>query len=540
MSVLKLDLIFGGLGIFLFGIKYMGDGLKAIAGDRLRDIIDKYTSTPLKGIMIGTVVTLLIQSSSGTTALMISLIRSGLMTLTQAVGIIMGANIGTTITAFIIGLKITNYALYIIGFATIIIVFTKSKKRLTLANTLLGFGCLFYGLKLMDSGLKPIQTLPQFQEFMKYVGVNPILGLLIGLGLTLVIQSSSGVIGIIQLMYAQGSIPLGAALPALFGSNIGTTITAILASIGGSVSAKRAAGIHVMFNVIGSVFFMILLFPFTKLIVFLSNTFNVSPILQIALAHGIFNITMTIVLYPFIGTMVKVIKRIIPGEEFEVDINFDELRNSALLDFPSHAVEVAKLKALQMGEVTLKMLNRTREYINNSNHSLVEKIQHYEETINLIDKKVSHFLTEITQETMTEQDAIDHSKVIQALKDFERIGDHCLNLSEYFENINSSPEKISEGALNDINRMLDLVIEMAQNAIKYLETPSETYATTIESQEEALDKLNHKARQRHIQRVSNKEEVSPLVSSLFVDIISNIERMGDHCSNIARTDLDEA
>lgn len=323
--------ILAGLGLFLFGIDYMDNGLKNFSGNHLKNIIDKYTSNPLTGIFVGAGVTCLIQSSSGTTALTIGLIRSGLMSLEQSIGIIMGANIGTTITAFIVGLKISQYATYFIVIGVILLMFFNQKKIKYLGQILFGFGCLFYGLELMSDHLKLITKISQFTELTALLASNPFFALLGGTFMTCAIQSSSAVIAIIQQMYGIGAIQLSIALPFLFGSNIGTTITAILASIGGSNIAKRAATFHVLFNVFGTIFFMTFLTPFYHFIVHINSILTLTPEMLLAIAHGLFNTITTILLYPFIHKIVQFIKVILPNEDTKNEINLTKLGSYFIL-----------------------------------------------------------------------------------------------------------------------------------------------------------------------------------------------------------------
>ena len=279
----------GGLGIFLFGIKYMGDGLKLSAGDKLRDILNRSTTNPFMGVLAGIVVTVLLQTSSGTTVLTIGLVNAGFMTLRQAIAIIMGANIGTTTTAFIIGIDIVAYALPIIAIGTFLIFFFKNKKINYLGQTIFGFGALFYGMDLMGNGMRPLRSSETFFELTQSMSEIPLLGVAIGTIFTVIVQSSSATIGVLQSLYAEGAVSLNAALPVLFGDNIGTTITAVIASIGASVAAKRAAATHVIFNLFGTIIFLMILPLFTKIVYWISDVLLLEPKMQIAFAHGIFN-----------------------------------------------------------------------------------------------------------------------------------------------------------------------------------------------------------------------------------------------------------
>ncbi|AYW44988.1 hypothetical protein C7K43_03005 [Tetragenococcus koreensis] len=280
----------GGIGIFLFGLKYMGDGLQRAAGDNLRSILNTFTSTPLRAVLAGAAVTALIQSSTGTTVLTVGLVSAGFMSLTQAIGVIMGANVGTTITAFIIGLNISDYALPIMGAGALFLFFFKNQLIASIGQIIFGFGALFYGLDLMGNGLEPLQNLQIFSDLMVRLSDNPFLGIVSGSIMTLILQSSSATTGILQQLFSQGAMTIGAALPILFGTNIGTTFTSVLAAMGANLAAKRTAIAHVIFNVFGTILAMLLFTPFTGLLSMLTDAFNLNPALQIAFAHGIFNL----------------------------------------------------------------------------------------------------------------------------------------------------------------------------------------------------------------------------------------------------------
>ncbi len=528
-------LVLGGFGLFLFGIKYMGDGLKSFSGEKIRDIIDKYTSSPLKGIIIGAGVTCVIQSSSGTTALTIGLIRSGLMTLEQGVGIIMGANIGTTITAFLIGLKISKYALYFVALGAIPIMFSNKKKTQYAGQILFGFGALFYGLDLMSSQLSMLADIPAFTDFATTLASNPIYGLLVGTVMTLVIQSSSAVIGILQAIYSTNVIPISVALPFLFGSNIGTTITAILASFGGSTASKRGAGFHVMFNVLGTLLFMILLQPFISLLVWLTAQFGFNGEMELAVAHGIFNIVTTVITYPFIGKLVSLVKKMIPTNEKEIQMDLSELNVNVVGLFPSHALGIAKAKTIEMGKLCGEALKQVELYFDSKSNQTYEAIRSIETAINTYDRKITDYLVLIAHEVLNDQDTATYVSMMKSVKDLERIGDHCVNLADFFEQVYDAKESFSDQATRDIKKMLSAVSEMIALSLETFEELNDDKRDSVEALEENLDKMNEKMKARHIVRVSNKEEKSDLVCTLFIDIISNIERMGDHAHNISES-----
>lgn len=537
LADIEWPMILAGLGLFLFGIEYMGDGLKGYSGDKLKNIIDKYTSSPFKGILIGAFVTCLIQSSSGTTALAIGLIRSGLMSLEQSIGIIMGANIGTVITSVFVGLKISKYAVYFIILGAACLMFSKNKKTKYMGQVIFGFGCLFYGLELMGDNLANISEVPEFSQVANYLSQNPWLGLLGGTLLTTAVQSSAAVIAIAQQMYGAGAIGLSIALPFLFGSNIGTTITAVLASFGGSVPAKRAAFFHVLFNVVGSVLFMLILTPFSMLIQWLASSMNILPELQLSLAHGIFNVITTAFFFPLIPSIVKLIKRILPSSKKEINMDLSELDQNVVTLFPSHALAIAKNKIIEMGHITIEAVEGIRAYFNNKNSVAKDSVYEMENAINILDTKITDYLVLISHETLNDHDSNDYLANMKTIKDFERIGDLCINIVRYYEAIYDEKEDFSPEARKDLETMMDMVIDMLNHAVKAFDEHKLSDIDYVDEKEADLDYFNKKAKQRHIKRVSHKIEKSTLVNSTYVDILANLERMGDHCQNVAEAYL---
>ena len=539
MTLADIDwpMILAGLGLFLFGIEYMGDGLKGYSGDKMKDIIDKYTSSPFKGIVIGAFVTCLIQSSSGTTALAIGLIRSGLMTLEQSIGIIMGANIGTVITSVFVGLKVSQYAVYFIILGAAFLMFSKNKKTKYMGQIIFGFGCLFYGLELMGDNLANISKVPEFTQVANYLSQNPWLGLLGGTLLTTAVQSSAAVIAIAQQMYGAGAIGLSIALPFLFGSNIGTTITAVLASFGGTVPAKRAAFFHVLFNVVGSLLFMIVLSPITLLIEWLAGALNILPELQLSVAHGIFNVVTTAFFFPLIPAIVKLIKKILPSSKKEINMDLSELDQNVVQLFPSHALAIAKNKIIEMGHITIEAVEGIRAYFETKNPLAKDGVYEMENAINTLDSKITEYLVLISHETLNDHDSNDYLANMKTIKDFERIGDLCINIVKYYEAIYDEKEDFSPEAREDLEAMMDMVIDMLNHAVKAFDTHDLDDIVYVDDKEADLDYFNKKAKQRHIKRVGRKIENSALVNSTYVDILANLERMGDHCQNISESYL---
>lgn len=526
--------ILAGLGLFLFGIKYMGDGLKSYSGDKLKRIIEKCTSSHLKGILIGAFITCLIQSSSGTTALAIGLIRSGLMTFNQSMGIIMGANIGTVITSVFVGLNISQYSVYFIIFGAIFLLFSKNKKTNYLGQVILGFGCLFYGLDVMSENLSNIAQVPEFIQIANYLSQNPLLALVGGVVLTATIQSSSAMIAIVQQMYAIKAINISVALPFLFGSNIGTTITAILASIGGTIDAKRAAFFHVLFNITGAIIFMFLLTPFTYFIEQLAISFNISASLQLSIAHLLFNIITTVIVYPLIPVVFKLVNKLITSKKPALQINLSELDSNVVNLFPSHALAISKNKTIEMANITLETIKSIKSYFQSKNMEIKENVYELEEMINTFDQKITDYLILINHETLNDQESNEYIINMKTVKDFERIGDLCINILKYFEAIYDEKEDFSHEARIDLETMINLDIDMLEHAIFAYQQADYDTINYVNEKETTLDYFNKKAKLRHIKRVGSGHESSPLVNSTYVDILANLERIGDHCQNIAQ------
>lgn len=531
---IRWDFVLGGFGLFLFGIKFMGDGLKNTAGDKLRDYIDKYTSKAWMGIIVGAAMTVIIQSSSATTAITIGFIRAGLMRLEQAVGVIMGANIGTTITSFLIGLRIENFALYVVFVGAMIVLFGKRKKHIYMGTTILGFGIMFFGLKTMGDELKLLKDIEIFTDLTKQMSDYPLLAMISGVIMTAVIQSSSGMIGIVQKIYESGGMSLDAALPFVFGSNIGTTITAILAALGGSLASRRAAGIHTLFNVLGTIVAMLFLRQFIQIDILISQYFHVSAPMQIAIAHIIFNVVATALFYPFISAMVRLIRKVLPGDEpdrREVDTNLD---TEIIKTLPSGALALAKDVTLKMGEIAIEGLEDTRKYLLNGNGNDREAVLQLETIVNSLDSKITDYLLLVAKENLSENDLEEYTTNLQVIKNLERISDLAVNLTEFYELIFDNREKLSDAALEDITAMYDLVIHMLSRAMRIYEHKDFNLHNSVLEDENYLDLLEYKARQKHFDRMTREECVANVGGSVFVDILGTIERIGDHACNISK------
>ena len=541
MSINWQEIIFhflGGLGLFLYSIKTMGDGLQQAAGDRLRYYIDKYTSNPFLGVLVGIVVTALIQSSTGVTVITVGLVSASLLTLRQAIGIIMGANIGTTVTSFIIGFKLGEYALPLIFLGTMFLFFTKNRTANNIGRILFGVGGIFYALNLISAGMSPLKDLPQFKEYMVTLGQNPILGVVAGAVITVLIQASSATIGILQGLYAGGFIDLKGSLPVLFGDNIGTTLTVIIAAAGANISAKRVAATHVTFNVLGTILCLILLGPFTSMIEYFQALLHLSPEMTIAFSHGAFNVSNTIVQFPFIGALAYFVTKLIPGEDEVVKYEPLYLDEQLIKQAPSIALGNAKKELLHLGNYAVKAFDLSYDYIINSNEKVAEKGHKTEEAINTIDEKLTRYLISLSSEALSQKESEVLTNILDSSRDLERIGDHAealINLNDYLQRKNV---QFSNSALEELEEIYRQTSDFVKDALESVENNDLQKAQALIERHEAINKMERVLRKTHIKRLNNGE-CSTQAGVNFIDIISHYTRVSDHAMNLAEKVLAE-
>ena len=541
MSINWQEIIFhflGGLGLFLYSIKTMGDGLQQAAGDRLRYYIDKYTSNPFLGVLVGIVVTALIQSSTGVTVITVGLVSASLLTLRQAIGIIMGANIGTTVTSFIIGFKLGEYALPLIFLGTMFLFFTKNRTVNNIGRILFGVGGIFYALNLISAGMSPLKDLPQFKEYMVTLGQNPILGVVAGAVITVLIQASSATIGILQGLYAGGFLDLKGSLPVLFGDNIGTTLTVIIAAAGANVSAKRVAATHVTFNVLGTILCLILLGPFTSMIEYFQALLHLSPEMTIAFSHGAFNVSNTIVQFPFIGALAYFVTKLIPGEDEVVKYEPLYLDEQLIQQAPSIALGNAKKELLHLGNYAVKAFDLSYDYIINSNEKVAEKGHKTEEAINTIDEKLTRYLISLSSEALSQKESEVLTNILDSSRDLERIGDHAealINLNDYLQRKNV---QFSNSALEELEEIYRQTSDFVKDALESVENNDLEKAQALIERHEAINKMERVLRKTHIKRLNNGE-CSTQAGVNFIDIISHYTRVSDHAMNLAEKVLAE-
>lgn len=517
----------GGVGLFLYGIKLMSEALQLIAGDRMRHLIGTLTRTPLRGVFVGIVVTILMQSSSSTTVMTVSFVNVGLMTLKQAIGIIMGANIGTTVTAQIIAFKIKDFALPFIAIGVVLAMFGKSKVQRYLGNGIVGFGLLFMGMQTMESATAFMATK---KDMLLFLGTKPVYGVLAGTILTMIVQSSAATIGLTIAMASQGLLGLDAALPIILGDNIGTTITAVLASIGTNRHAKQAATAHVLFNLFGVIIFLTIL-PLYKWAV-VQTASDIGR--QLANAHSIFNVINTFFFFPFVSLFAMLIEKIIP-----VTITPDKQSilylDKKLLDASSTAaVEAVKDELMHMGDVVKDMAKVVRQcYSESKTEDLEKQFKECEDTVNTINRAISSYSSEIWQKGLSEEVSTVLGCYVNAAGDLERIGDHFENLTELCELDLEFKKYFSEEAMNELWDMFDTVeqaVTYSLDSIRHEDTLRANHV--IKELETRIDQQEKQYRKNHIARL-NTGECNPEKGVLFIDILSNLERIGDHSHNIA-------
>lgn len=528
----------GGLGLFLFSIRYLGDGLQRAYGKQLQLAMHRFTVHPLVGVLSGLVVTVLIQSSTATSILVVGLVNAGYLTLRQAVSVIMGANIGTTLTAFFIGIDLIKFGLPIMALGAFLIYFFVNHRTQQIGKVLFGAGGIFYGLTLIGDGLHPVLDMGAFQSLATSMHSNPLTGVAIGTFTTIVVQSSGATVAILQELYAQNGIDLKAAMPVLLGDNLGTTLTAMLAAIGATVQAKRAALSHVMFNAVGMVVFLLILPLFVDIVAWMQHTFDLNDKLTIASAHGFYNLANTLLVLPFLGSFVWLITKIIPGEEEKPMALNNHLDPLFIQQSPVLALEQAKLEVLHMGRLAVDGLEQASTYANNHERQFADLAMQLEKEVNRKDREITDYLSKISTNTLSEEESIMHAALLDAIRDIERIGDHFENVVEFVDFQISSNIKLTREAQQELNSMFDLTIMTVKQALEALDKQDRETALAVLQKEDKIDKMERAYRKSHLIRL-NEGKCTGSAGIVFVDIISNLERIGDHSVNIAQLILGE-
>lgn len=520
--------VLGGLGLFLYGMNLMGEGLQKAAGSKLKGIIEKLTSNKLMGVLVGTIVTMIIQSSGATTVMVIGFVNANLMTLTQAASVIMGANVGTTITAQIIAFNLTDYAPIAVIVGVGLWLMASKKKSKDIAEILIGIGILFIGMGMMSDGLKPLADIPGFSKVMISLN-NPLLGMLAGLILTTIVQSSSAFVGLLQALASQGLVQMNIAYPILFGSNIGSTTTALISSVGANKTAKRAALIHFLFNIIGTIIFLVFLrLPVEYLVTRISPD-NVSR--QIANAHTIFNIINIMIQFPFINQLVKIVEYIIPGTD-KSDKKESIYLDYRIIETPSIALGQVNKEILHMGDLVLKNMSQSKLALVDGKDEYVDKVLEREKTINELEKEITEYLVQLSNASLSDEQHGEVNILLYTISDIERVGDHLENIVELEQYNISNNISFSELAKGELNEMFEICMKSFTTAMSTFEKRDEDLARKVMTLEDEVDRLEKRNRSNHIERLNNLQcEAGPGI--IFLDAISNLERVSDHSLNIA-------
>lgn len=519
--------LFAGLGLFLYGMKVMSDALQKSAGDRMKKLLEILTTNRFLGVIVGAIITAIIQSSSATTVMVVGLVNAGIMNLSQAVGVIMGANIGTTMTAQIIAFKVNDIIPFAIIIGSMLIMFSSKKSYRQTGEFFLGFGILFMGMYMMSDAMKPLKEIPAFTQFMVNLQHNPLLGVLAGMGLTAVIQSSSATIGILQALAMQGLIPIEAALPILFGDNIGTCVTALIASIGTSVTAKRAALLHIIMKIIGTVVFLIILRPVTDLVVLTAT----EPARQIANAHTFFNLANTFIQLPFATLLITFVTKVVPGEDIHDKFELKYL-DKRILETPSIAVGQIVKEIIRMGDIAISNVQKSVDAIIKSDQKLIEEVNDNEIIINELEKRISEYLQAVSNTAIGEDQLKMVGSLFNAIHDVERMGDHAQNLGEIAQYKIDNKVLFSGHAIEELKEVYVNVDNGLHNAFKALSTEDNKYVEEVDRYEQKVDELRDVFKDRHIKRL-NKNECNINAGVLFLDALTNLERISDHSVNIA-------
>lgn len=516
--------VFGGLGLFLYGMGVLSDGLQKTAAEKLRRLLEILTTNPLMGVIVGTVVTAIIQSSSATTVMVVGFVNAGLMNLRQAAGVIMGANIGTTITAQIIALNATELALPAVAIGFLLSLYTKKKRVHYIGQSLVGFGLLFLGMNIMSSAMKPLAEMEWFINLTTALSKNRILGVLTGAVMTGIVQSSSATIGILQGLAREGAVSLGFALPILFGDNIGTTVTALLSSLGASLAAKRAALMHFLFNVIGTIIFL----PMLPMVIRIVGALGGDMAKQIANAHTVFNVTNTIIQLPFIGGLIFLVTKLLPGT---IETTGPKYLDERFLETPVLALEQVKKELTRMGKKAQETVQNATSALINSDEKQAEKAFAIEQEINNLYTQITNYLVALSKQSLTAQESETIAMLINVANDIERMGDHGENLAELALEKIQAHVAFSEQAASELSLMSDKVLKLAGESITAFRDDNQKLASQLYQLEEEVDRLEEELRTNHIIRLNNGT-CETTAGIIFLDAISNLERVADHAGNI--------
>ena len=551
MTLTMVISLFGGLGLFIYGMHLMSDGLKIVAGNRMKRLLEVLTNNMFKAILVGTVVTMIVQSSSTTTVMVVGFVNASLMSLLQAAGVILGANIGTTITAQLIAFNITAVAPVFIGVGTIMCLFAKKKRMRDVGSIVLGFGILFFGISTMSASMSTLKDSPEFVYLLSTYGMNPFLGLLIGTVITAIMQSSSATVGLLQALAisgvfsgVMGTDAIKICIPIMIGTNIGTCVTALLSSIGTSITAKKAAVFHLFVNIFGAVWVMAILLiidgitdhnPIYQFIVNISGTTiadngDVLPNVarQIAMVHTFFNVANMLVIFPFVKKLVNFLDRIMPNSEEETGLQLD----SRLLNNPAVALGQVSKEVTRLATMCSKNFVQSCDSVLNKDDKLIEKVCEREERIDKFEHGIIEYVVQMSNLNMTEEENDRVAFYMKGSHDLERIGDHAKNISELAEMRIRDNVSISELGNKDMQLLIGATGKILDHLVTVLQSEDTALCHEILKEEDNIDVLTEKAKDNHIERL-NSGVCNAVAGIIYFDMLSNIERISDHASNIA-------
>lgn len=546
MSIFNAIALIGGLALFLYGMNLLGEGLSKTSGGKLESILEKLTSNPIKGVLLGAGVTAVIQSSSATTVMVVGFVNSGIMKLHQAVGIIMGANIGTTATSWLLSLtgiqgdsffinmlKPMSFSPILAIIGVIMIMFCKKEKKHDIGKILVGFAILMYGMEAMSSAVKPLADVPEFTHILTMFS-NPVLGMLAGLVLTAIIQSSSASVGILQALCATGSVTFATALPIIMGQNIGTCVTAMISAIGAKKNAKRAALVHLYFNIIGTLVFMCLFYLINAFIHFEFLSQGATPV-GIATIHSVFNIFATIILLPFGKGLEKLACLSVRDDkerEETIDANMDfDLLDERFLDKTSLAMEHCRMVTNNMADLSREALFKSLDLFSDFSEEKAGDVCDIEERVDKYEDVLGTYLMKLSSRDLTEQDSETLNMLLHCIGNFERISDHACNLVNAVREMFDKNMHFSEKAALELRIFTEAVRDIVNMAFDAFKAEDINEATKVEPLEEVIDDLNMELKARHIRRLREGKCTIEL-GFVHSDIITNYERIADHCSNI--------
>ena len=546
MDFFSILTLIGGLALFLYGMNAMGDGLAKVSGGKLEKILENLTSSPIKAVLLGAGVTAVIQSSSATTVMVVGFVNSGIMKLSQAVGVIMGANIGTTVTSWILSLtgiqsdnfiirmfKPTSFSPILAIIGVVFILFINDSKKKDVGTIFIGFAILMYGMDMMSSAVKPLAEVPEFTNLLLKFS-NPLLGVLAGALLTAVIQSSSASVGILQALCLTGAVPFSAAIPIIMGQNIGTCITAIISAIGAKKNAKRAAAVHLYFNLIGTVIFMTVFYIINAIVGF-SFFHQAATPAGIAIIHSVFNITATIILLPFAKGLEKLACLTIRDKKEDVAVSAEDkefmILEPRFLEKPAFAVEQSRNAARKMAEESHNALFTALSLVDKYSDEGVERVQNMESKVDRYEDELGTYLVKLSHKDISEADSHSLSIMLHCIGDFERISDHAINIMESAQELHQKGLKFSENAKKDLEVLGEAVEDIVNTAYEVFDKQDMKLAEKIEPLEEVIDELSKEVKRRHVQRLRSGECTIEM-GFILSDITTCLERVADHCSNI--------